>query len=131
MLKQMQYIPKEHITRAHIGLLMKLERVTERELAAKEMLAELADGLLHAWSVGNALVLTRVMLRTGKRELFIEGVVGRDIIKVADEVVEDWKVIAKHYDCEQIGTNGLSPAWHRIAKKTGFRPKSTLYRMEL
>ena len=134
--------PKTFISRPKLDLLERTyypnERLLDRLIAAmwdkpeREWIFKMVrEGKLEAYSTGNALVLIETAEWERGKELFIFGMVGRDILKRSKEVVEDLKKIAEYKGCSMIGGQGVPRAWARWCPANGFKPVMTHYVMEL
>lgn len=88
-------------------------------------------GALEAYTTPSGLVLIEWAEWSRGRELFIFGMVGRDILRRSKEVLVDLKAIADYKGCSMIGGHGLPKAWARWCPRHGFNPVSTHYVMEL
>lgn len=114
-----------------------LERLVRRfwdGTTVVDLVLQINTGDILAWVpvyAPKTLVLTQIIDHPRGRELYLYGLAGAGIIKVADQFVADLQMLARVNGCFMIGASAIVPGWDKIAKRLGFKPVATQYMMEL
>lgn len=85
----------------------------------------ISDASISWYETGAGLVLLQTVEHPSGRELFVRGIVGRDILTRGEEIMADLREIAAARGCRWIGGEAISPALARAYRKllpeVGFR----------
>lgn len=88
-------------------------------------------GRMAIWSTGEGLVLTQINTLAKGRELFVFGIAGRGMIRVAQEIKRDLQVIARTFECDSIGGDVRRPGLKKLYDAFGAEQVSVYYRLEI
>ena len=116
-----------------MGELLKLERAAWDGTKAEDWLTDFRQRLSQMWEVdkdgARGLILTRIETQT-LRELVVDGLAGKGMIRVKDRILADLKTIARQYSCQCVGGHAIPKGLRRLYASMGLRDVSVHYVME-
>lgn len=130
----LEFMEVRDIQAEHLEHLLPLAAAAWDGTTPEDLVAELRVGRIWMWRVrttNDAIVLTRVLDGPHFRTLMIDGIAGDGVIKLAEKIVGDLRLIASFYQCQQLEVSALPASWVKVAEKTGFRPVATTYVAEV
>lgn len=106
------------VTPDHIVMLRRLEREVPECYSVDMMLMNVLQNRSWLWEVEGkkGLVITEIHGDDPDKELYIYGIVGSGMIRLGKEIASDLTVIARSYNCKEIGGRVMRPGLERFYK---------------